>query len=92
MNVTVKAFADVRELLGRELVISIPEGETVRQLLQILGKQYAGFLSRILEPDGQLRPYVSILENGRNIRSLNDLDTRLAEGDVIAIFPPLAGG
>ena len=92
MNVTVKAFADVRELLGRELVISIPEGETVRQLLQILGKKYAGFLSRILEPDGQLRPYVSILENGRNIRSLNDLDTRLAEGDVIAIFPPLAGG
>jgi molybdopterin synthase sulfur carrier subunit len=92
MNVTVKAFADVRELLGRELVISIREGETVRQLLHILGKKYPGFLPRILEHDGQLRPYVNILENGRNIRSLNDLDTRLAEGDVIAIFPPLAGG
>jgi len=92
MNVTVKAFADVRKLLGRELVISIPEGETVRYLLQILGNTYAGFLPRILEHDGQLRRYVSILENGRNIRSLNDLDTRLAEGDVIAIFPPLAGG
>jgi sulfur-carrier protein len=92
MNVTVRAFADFRELLGRELVISVPEGKTVRQLLQILGEKYAGFLPRILESDGQLRPYVSILENGRNIKFLNDLDTRLAESDVIAIFPPLAGG
>jgi molybdopterin synthase sulfur carrier subunit len=92
MNVTVKAFADIRELLGPELVVSIPEGETVRRLLQILDKKYAGLLPRILEHGGQLRPYVSILENGRNIQSLNDLDTRLAEGDVIAIFPPLAGG
>jgi molybdopterin synthase sulfur carrier subunit len=92
VNVTVKAFADFREILGRELVISVPEGKTVRQLLQILGEKYAGFLQRILENDGQLRPYVSILENGRNIKFLNGLDTTLAENDVIAIFPPLAGG
>jgi molybdopterin synthase sulfur carrier subunit len=92
MNVTVKAFADLGKLLGRELVISVPEGETVRQLLQILGKKDADFLPRILESDGQLRSYVSILENGRNIKYLLDLDTPLAEGDVISIFPPLAGG
>jgi len=92
MNVTVRTFADFRELLGRELVVSVPEGNTVRQLLQILGEKCEGFLPRILKSDGQLRPYVSILENGRNIKLLNDLDTELAESDVIAIFPPLAGG
>ena len=92
MNVTVRTFADFRELLGPELAITIPEGKTVRQLLQMLGKRHAGFLPSILESDGLLRPYVSILKNGRNIKYLKEFDTRLAEGDVIAIFPPLAGG
>jgi len=92
MNVTVKAFADLRELLGGELAISVPEGSTVHYLLEILGRKYAGFLPKIMESGGPMRSYVSILKNGRNIGSLDDLDTRLAEGDVIAIFPPLAGG
>jgi molybdopterin converting factor small subunit len=67
MNVTVKAFADVRELLGPELLISIPEGKTVRQLLQMLDKKNTGFLLRVLESDGLLRPYVIILKNGDQI-------------------------
>lgn len=92
MNVTVRTFADFRELLGKELVLSVPEGETVLELLQILGKGNAAFLPKVLEGDGQLRPYVNILENGRNIKFLNGLETKLADGDVIAIFPPVAGG
>ena len=92
MKVTVKTFADFRELLGTESVVSVPAGATVRGLLHILGKRNAAFLPKVLENDGRLRPYINILDNGRNVQSLDDLDTRLAEDDVIAIFPPLAGG
>ena len=92
MNVTVKTFADFREILGKELVMSIPEGETVRGLLQKLGNENTAFLSKVLGSDGNLRPAINILQNGRNILSLHGIETCLAEGDVISIFPPMAGG
>jgi len=39
-----------------------------------------------------LRDFVNILRNGRNIHFLAGLDTPLDDGDVIALFPPVAGG
>ncbi len=92
VNVTVRAFADLRELLGKESELSVPEGTTVGELLQILGVKRAAFCSRVLESDGSLRPYVNVLQNGRNIRSLAGLETGLSDGDVLALFPPIAGG
>jgi len=92
MNVTVKAFADFRLILGKEQVLTVPKGGDVGELLQILGKASPTLLPKVLEEDGRLKPYVNILENGRNIKFLNGLQTVLADGDIIAIFPPVAGG
>ena len=92
MDVTVKTFADLQKTLGQELMLSVPEGGTVRDLLRILGDCYAAFSPKDLESDGMLRPDINILQNGRNIKYLNNLDTKVMNGDIIAIFPPIAGG
>ncbi len=92
MNITVKAFAEFRELLGKESEVSVREGESVGGLLDVLGRTNPTFWARIRQRDGSLKPAIIILVNGRNIRSLRGLESALVTGDVVAIFSPIAGG
>jgi molybdopterin converting factor small subunit len=64
----------------------------VRAALLALGARHDGLLERVLGPDGELRSFVNVFVGKSNIRSLAGLATPLAEGDVIAIIPAVAGG
>jgi molybdopterin converting factor small subunit len=57
-----------------------------------LGEGREALLSRILTPEGELRPYVNVFVGERNARHLDGLATILAEGEVVAIIPAVAGG
>ena len=93
MKITLRTFADFREIIGiREKEISLPEGETVGGLLKGLGKAHPTLQGKLFDAATGLKPYVIILKNGRNIASLHHLDTVIEDKDVIAIFPPVAGG
>ncbi len=62
-------------------------------LLVLLSKKYGpGFRYWVLEEDGQLSHHSIVLINGRDARDLAGLDTVIKPDDVIAIFPPVAGG
>ena len=92
MLVIVKAFAGFREIMPKEVLSEIQDGSTIGNLLKVLGNVFPGFEAMIFSSPGVLFDQVNILENGRNIRFLNDLDTILHDGDIIAIFPPVGGG
>ena len=49
-------------------------------------------LERVLTPEGEIRNFVNIYLGSRNVSSLDKLDTPVAEGDVLAIIPAVAGG
>jgi molybdopterin/thiamine biosynthesis adenylyltransferase/rhodanese-related sulfurtransferase/molybdopterin converting factor small subunit len=64
----------------------------VREALAALGAAHEGLLPRVLAPEGELRQFVNVFVGSRNVRSLDGLATALADGDVVAIVPAVAGG
>ena len=82
MDVTVLLFAAHRDLAGgaSDTVVSLPEGSTVDALMAELRARGGGW--------AQLPRRAAVAVNRRYARG----DTELAEGDEIALIPPVAGG
>jgi MoaD family protein len=83
---TVKLFANLRRLAGtKELSVA---GDTVGTVMDELVRGHPALAPILLEKQG-LRPHVLVTLNGHNI---NELNVQVTEQDVIAVFPPIAGG
>lgn len=89
----VKFFAYIRDYT-RCKVIEHPHLPTVRQLGEALCDRYGSKLrAKMFSPDGsELGEEIIIMINGRRVEHLGGLDAPLAEDDVVAIFPVVAGG
>lgn len=92
ITITVKSFATLREVMDMQVSMDLLQGATIRSLLAELTGRYEGLEVLLFAAPGTLRDLVNILKNGRNIHFLAGLDTPLADGDLIALFPPVAGG
>jgi MoaD family protein len=82
----VKLYANLRKLAGtKEISIT---AATVGTVVRELAQQNPS-VGEIITENGQLRRHILVTVNGHNI---TDLATPVAEQDIVAIFPPIAGG
>lgn len=97
MQISVRFFTSLREITGKgeeKLKFSDDEVVTVRLVLQRLSKTYGKtFMEYVFdrktdEPKG----FLQFLINGRSASAFEELETRLSDGDVLAIIPPVGGG
>ena len=66
--------------------------ETVAEALAAIGDRHGGFLSRVLTPEGRLRPHVNMFVGQESVKALDGLATPLPTGAVVLIVPAVAGG
>jgi molybdopterin synthase sulfur carrier subunit len=68
------------------------EGETVGAVFAALVERYPGLRDNLLGGDGGLHKFVNVYKDDDDIRYLDGLETKLADGDVLSIIPAVAGG
>ena len=92
--IKIQFYSLIRLLLKREkFELPTSDNENAGELLQRLQQQIATpFLHKLLDDKGEPILGTIIMINRRNIHHLEKLETLIHDGDVIALFPPGAGG
>ncbi|MDB2226136.1 MoaD/ThiS family protein [Halorubrum ezzemoulense] len=92
MELELRFFATFREAAGGKTVnAEFADAATVGDVLRELESEYEGMEGRLIA-DGDLAPQINVLKNGREVLHLDGLDTPMADGDRLSVFPPVAGG
>lgn len=91
MSAQIRIPTPLRRYTGGADAVSV-EGATVGAVVDDMERNHPGIKERLCDEAGQVRRFVNIFVNGDDIRSLNDLDTPVGEGDEVAIVPAIAGG
>jgi MoaD family protein len=94
MQIHLRGYLTFKNQVG-DRQIQLPEGVSVRQflvrLIEELGDESGSFIQ--FDQEGNLEGSLVVLVNGRHANHLpGGLDTKLEDGDQIAMFPPIAGG
>jgi sulfur-carrier protein len=96
VHVSVRFFTTLREVTGKkEEILEFSRGavtveSVLKRLIELYGKSLTEY---IYDPKtGEVRGFLQFLVNGRGIASFEGLKTKLSDGDVLAIIPPVGGG
>jgi molybdopterin/thiamine biosynthesis adenylyltransferase/rhodanese-related sulfurtransferase/molybdopterin converting factor small subunit len=91
MSVLVRIPTPLRPFAGGRSQVEA-SGATVAAALGALVSEFPDLGPQLLGEDGRPRSFVNLFVNGEDVRGRAGLDTRLADGDRLAIVPAIAGG
>jgi len=91
MSVTVRLPTLLRPSADGQATIDV-DGATVGEAFADLTGRFPALAEQLLDGAGGLHKFVNVYRNDDDIRYLDQLDTKLADGDTISILPAVAGG
>jgi molybdopterin synthase sulfur carrier subunit len=90
-EITVLVPTPLRRFTDGQAKVGV-SGATVADALDDLNARFPGIGERLLDDDGQIRRFVNVFVNGRNVRDAEGAQTTLKSGDEVGIIPAMAGG
>jgi len=91
VSVEVRLPTVLRSHAGGQTAVSA-NGTTIGEVLADLAKTYPGMAGQVLTDDGNLHRFVNVYVNDDDVRYLDQLDTKVVDGDTVSILPAVAGG
>jgi len=92
MTVKVRFFARFRELLGTDIPTEPANGTTLLSLVRGIAQKKKEGYDAIFDEYGNFHEFVIVMRNGKRVEHEDAVTVRVADGDEIAVFPPVAGG
>jgi len=68
------------------------EGETIGEVFADLTARYPGLQGQLVGDDGALHKFVNVYVDDEDVRYLDGLQTKVADGAEISVLPAVAGG
>jgi len=68
------------------------DGASVGDVFADLAGRYPGLSDQLVDEAGSIHKFVNVYRNDDDVRYLDQLDTKVTDGDVISILPAVAGG
>ena len=91
MAVEVRIPTVLRKFTRGDAVVELEPG-TIADLIDQLEKRYPGMKQQLMTEQGDLHRFVNVYVNDEDARYLEKLDTKVSEGDRVALLPSVAGG
>jgi sulfur-carrier protein len=92
MKVKIRFFARFRELLGTDIIVEPRSGTMLAALVSEVARKNREGFDAIFDEHGTFREFVILMRNGKRIETPDATTIMVADGDEIAVFPPVAGG
>lgn len=91
MAVTVRIPTTLRPMSGGASTVQV-EAATVAEVIARLNDVHPGFSDRLLDAEGKLHRFVNVFVSDDDVRYLDGLSTKVADGSTVSIIPAVAGG
>jgi molybdopterin synthase sulfur carrier subunit len=91
MPIRIEIPPPMRELTDGKVEVTAT-GSTVKEAIADLVQNYPALKSKLFDEKGSIRQHINLFVNDEDIRYLDEMDTKLTDGVLLALIPAVAGG